>query len=351
MIENAQVTGLPQQALPTPRHEGAAGPSSAVRGIDLTSHQLGVALTWIRRGMPVVPCSRTDKGALVPGFGKDATADQLRQFFDEEDVRAWWTGRFKRAHVGLLTRRLVVVDLDVLKAGAAEPTGRWAGCQHGTDVLERLVAEAGADWPDTYTVVTPSGGLHLYFEQPDDGGPLIGCATGEGTTAPHLGPLVDVRGVGGYVIAAGSYSSTQGQAYTRTSPASLRPRPLPAWLLEKLRPTTTSPLSTTTPRPARVPVEYATRAERYADAALRGEVDRVASGQPGERNRILFAAARRLGELHHTAPAVLAETVVRDELLDAALRAGLRGGDREALATIRSGWTKGISTPAPAVAA
>lgn len=345
MIENAQVTDLPHQTLPTPGHEGPGRPSSPVRAIDLTSHQLGVALTWNGRGMPVVPCSRKDKGALVPGFRADSTADELARFSDPDQVRSWWTGRWRRAHVGLLTRRLVVVDLDIPKTEADKPGGRWAGCEHGTDVLERLVAEAGAEWPETYTVMTPSGGLHLYFEQPADGGPLIGCATGEGTTAPHLGPLIDVRGIGGYVIAAGSYSSVQGRAYTRTSPAALRPQPVPAWLLERLRPAAPPPRA---PRPARVPVQYSTRAERYAAAALHGEIARVANGQPGERNRVLFAAARRLGELHHTAPAVLAETVVRDELLDAALDAGLRGGEREALATIRSGWTKGTSTPAVA---
>jgi hypothetical protein len=53
----------------------------------------------------------------------------------------------------------------------------------------------------------------------------------------------------------------------------------------------------------------------------------------------LYAAARRLGELSPTAPAVLAENTVQDELLGAARAAGL--GEQEALHTIRSGWSTG----------
>ena len=341
MMKKPQVSDLQAKELPTPGSGGRCPADTGARGIDIASHQLGVAQVWARRGIPVVPCSSKDKGALVPGFGKDRSPAELARFSDLDQVTAWWSGRFKRAHVGLLTRRLVVIDLDLAKAGTPPLTGPWAGCVHGTDVLEQLLREAGAKWPETYTVVTPSGGLHLYFTQPE--GEPIGCATGEGTTAPHLGPLIDVRGVGGYVIAAGSYSATQGRPYERISPAALGPQPVPAWLLEKLRPAAPA-VPVQQPRPARILVKAGTRAERYAQSALRGEVDGVAQAPAGERNGRLFAAARRLGELSGTAPAVLAEGAVRDELLHAAQTAGLRGGDREALATIRSGWVRGCET-------
>ncbi|MDP9616443.1 bifunctional DNA primase/polymerase [Streptomyces demainii] len=315
----------------------------------MTEHQRSVALTWVSRGIPVVPCSRTDKGALVRGFGQHATPEDLAPFTDPEQVRSWWAGRFKRAHVGLLTGRgttgrgLVVVDLDMLKDDAEPPAGRWAGCQGGTDVLERLAAEAGADWPETYTVLTPSGGMHLYFLQPEDG-PLIGCATGDGPTAPHLGPLVDVRGLGGYVIAAGSYSAAQGRMYERVSAPELLPQPLPGWLLDLLR----RPAPAAPPRPPAPVCLYApgsrraSRAERYAAAALEGAAEDVAQAVEGERNRRLFAAARRLGELHSTAPAVLDETTVREQLLAAALHSGQ--GEQETLRTIRSGWESGMAS-------
>ncbi|MFF5790369.1 bifunctional DNA primase/polymerase [Streptomyces sp. NPDC012693] len=312
--------------------------------MSVTESQLRVALTWVHRGFPVIPCSRTDKAPMVAGFGKDATPEQLAPFSDPEQVSTWWSGRFKRAHVGLLTGRgadgrgLVVVDLDMKKPDTVLPD-EYANVTSGADVLERLVAAAGAEWPDTYMVLTPSGGIHLYFRQPEDG-PLIGCATGAGTTAPHLGPLIDVRGVGGLVIAAGSYSAAQEIPYRRASPPELLPQPLPAWLLELLRPAA-APAPVRRPAPVRA-LPSGDRAERAAAAALNTAAERVATSSPGERNGKLYGAARWLGELHETAPAVLDETSVREQLLAAALAAGIRGGEREALRTIQSGWERGV---------
>jgi hypothetical protein len=343
MATNPQVTPGTATTLPNPRDRPSVYAASERHHASVASAQLSVALTWVRRGVPVVPCSRTDKGALVPGFGKDKTAAEMAPFSDPEQVSQWWgSGRFARAHVGLLTGRstidgrgLVVVDLDMPKPGTAPLEGRWAGCAGGTDVLELLAREAGAEWPETYTVMTPSGGLHLYYRQPEDG-PLIGCATGEGERAPHLGPLVDVRGIGGYVIAAGSYSAAQGRPYVRESPAHLLPQQVPGWLLALLR----RPAPAAAPRPSVVrQMPTGDRAERYAVAALNGELEGVSGAGEGERNRRLYAAARRLGELAPTAPAVLGESTVQDELLAAARATGL--GEQEALHTIRSGWSTG----------
>lgn len=346
-MQNPQASAPSAKEPPTPRG-GATGETTPTRPpVDVTNHQRSVALTWVARGLPVVPCSRTDKGALVPGFGRDASPEQLAPFSDVEQVRAWWSGRFKRAHVGLLTGRgpdgrgLVVVDLDMPKGDARPLEGRWSGCNGGTDVLELLAREAGADWPETYSVLTPSGGMHLYFQQPADG-PLIGCATGEGPTAPHIGPMVDVRGVGGYVIAAGSYSNAQGRVYERVSAPDMRPQPLPGWLLELLRPAASAaPSRPPLPTCLYAPGQRATREERAAAGALEHSVIRVENASEGERNRTLFSVARWLGELHESAPHVLDETTVREQLLAAALRSGQR--EREALKTIRSGWERGRS--------
>ncbi|GAA2317553.1 bifunctional DNA primase/polymerase [Streptomyces hawaiiensis] len=346
MTQKPQVTAPADKQPPTPRasHDrDTPSPAVARPSGSLTEQQRAVAMVWLGRGIPVVPCSRTDKGPMVPGFGRDATAEQLQPFSDPEQVREWWSGRFKRAHVGILTGRgsdgrgLLVVDLDVRKESTVLPS-EFDYAYSGVDVLERMATEAGEDWPETYTVLTPSGGVHLYFRQPEEG-PLIGCATGAGPTAPHLGPLIDVRGIGGLVIAAGSYSAAQGLPYRRMSDASSRPQPLPGWLLERLRPAAA-------PAPARRPAPLlvlptASRADRYAAAALSGAAEDVADAPEGERNRGLFAAARRLGELQETAPGVLEETTVREQLLAAALRSGQ--SEREALRTIRSGWERGLA--------
>lgn len=347
MRQNSQVRTPADKELPTPRgsqdgdnlSRAAGGPS-----VNLSEQQRAVALTWVARGLPVIPCSRTDKGPMVAGFGRDASPEQLRPFSDPDQVREWWSGRFKRAHVGILTGRgadgrgLLVIDLDMKKPGTDLPP-EYDYASSGADILERMATEAGEDWPDTYTVLTPSGGIHLYFLQPEEG-PLIGCATGAGPTAPHLGPLIDVRGVGGLVIAAGSYSAAQGLPYRRASPPEVLPQPLPAWLLERLRPAAAPAAPAARPAAVRA-LSTASRADRYAVAALNGAADDVAEAPEGERNRRLFAAARRLGELHETAPAVLDETTVREQLLSAALRSGQ--SEREAVRTIRSGWERGLS--------
>lgn len=367
MQESQQVTGPPQvshpEEPPTPcgrsvHHLPQSGepPAGGGRGIpalnsapsDISQHQLSVALTWVRRGVPVIPCSRKDKAPLDNGFGRDVSdQDVLRKFGDPEATQRRWTGRNRRDHVGILTGRgagggLVVIDLDMRKDGT-EIEGRWADVQGGTDVLEALAAEAGADWPDTYTVLTPSGGLHLYFRQPQ--GERIGCATGDGEAGPHLGPLVDVRGVGGLVIAAGSYSPAQGRPYERVSAPEVLPQELPEWLLTLLRRRAPERPRTATPVSLHgVGRQGGTRVERYAAAALRGAAADLAALREGDHRRDrTYAAAARLGELAATAPHILTESAVREQLLAAALACGIKGGQRQAEKCIRNGWEQGLS--------
>lgn len=292
---------------------------------------------------------------MVGGFGRTATAEDMAPFFDADQVRAWWTGPYRRAHVGLLTGRsridgrgLVVIDLDMQKPGAAPLPEEYAYASSGADVLEHLAAEAGAEWPDTYTALTPSGGVHLYFAQPADG-PLIGCATGAGTKAPSLGALIDVRGHGGLVIAGGSYSPIQGIPYRRASPAGSRPVPLPPWLLAMLRRPDPAPVAPG-PRPPALPAS-GDRAERYAAAALENLRKKVAGLKPGEKRRNhVYGAAIRLGQLHHTAPHVLTETAVHDTLMTAALDCNINGGAHEAEKSIKNGWARGLRESAAGAA-
>lgn len=84
------------------------------------------------------------------------------------------------ANYGVLTGEgFVVIDVDPKRGGA--------------HTLRRLQQEHG-ELPPTFTVVTPSGGLHLYF------------ATGDAlaNSVDRIGPGVDVRGRGGYVVGPGS---------------------------------------------------------------------------------------------------------------------------------------------------
>jgi P4 family phage/plasmid primase-like protien len=81
--------------------------------------------------------------------------------------------------------------------------------------------------------------------------------------------------------------------------------------------------------------------ERYVTAALTDECKRIESAPEGTRNRILNNAAFKLGQLVGANAFDRRET--ERSLLDAARRSGL--GDREALATIRSGLDAGVMQP------
>lgn len=324
---------------PTPGH---LGPTAVHFRGNVAARQLAVALTWAGRGHGVIPCSRQNKRPLVGGFDGDRTPVELAPFHDLGQVERWWGQEYRGAHVGLLTRRLVVIDCDMPKA-PAPLGGRWAGCQDGTEVLARRLAEVGADWPETYTVLTPSGGVHLFFEQPAD--EPIGCRTGTGRRDPaadpapgHVGPLVDVRGVGGYVIAPGSYSSAQGHPYERISPAGTVPAALPAALVQLLHKPAPPPAA---PAASRTLLTCSSRAERYARSALIGAANDVLAAPPRTGNALLFARARRLAELAPTAPHVITLATVEEHLVPAAVKRGGDWTDGEARRTILSGWNRG----------
>ena len=123
-----------------------------------------------------------------------------------------WPGSRHNIGVACGPSQLVVIDLDT--CGPGIPDGR--------DALTHLCAQAGQPWPATHTVRTPSGGWHLYYQAP---------ATPEiRNSAGLLGPMIDVRACGGYVLGAGS--TVNGHPYTALDDDP--PAPLPAWITRLL---------------------------------------------------------------------------------------------------------------------
>lgn len=126
------------------------------------------ALDLARRGFRVFP--------LVPGTKRPAIERwQELATTDEAKIRAAWSQR--EWNIGVATGQgLVVLDVDV---------------KNGKPGLQSL-ADLGLDL-ETYTVETPSGGLHIYYEGPD-----------VPNSAGKLGAGLDVRSAGGYVVGVGS---------------------------------------------------------------------------------------------------------------------------------------------------
>ncbi len=215
---------------------------------------------------------------------------------------------------------LVILDLDMPKAGYQFPP-EWQAepsIRDGKDVLAALCERAGQPWPATCTVATPAGGWHLYYTAP------AGRAIGN----RPLGPLIDVRGGGtsngGYVLGPGSILG--GRTYEVTDGQD--PAALPGWIADLLDP----PAGATRSAPR---AGLATPAAGSAYGRLRGLVAFVLEGTPGDRNGRLHWAACRGARL--VAAGYYDRDTVERVLVEAALRAGLRGGEIEARRTIASG--------------
>src|SRR4051794_19762403 len=119
---------------------------------------------------PIFACVK--KRPLTPRGFHDASRDP-------EIIRRWWALR-PDAWCGMPTGRITgrwVLDIDVKRSEA-----------NGFDTLEDLGYSL---LPETPMVHTASGGLHVYF---DAGERELKCSAG------LLGPGLDVRGDGGYVI-------------------------------------------------------------------------------------------------------------------------------------------------------
>ena len=145
------------------------------------------AVAAARRGWSVFPCRPGDKRPAVQDWERRACPDP-------ETVAAHWPSERHNIGIACGPSNLVVLDLDA--HGGLPDDWQLPGVSDGKDVLTQICEWAGMPWPSTYTVATPSNGWHLYFTAPD--------SSRVRNSASLIGPQVDVRANGGYVIAAGS---------------------------------------------------------------------------------------------------------------------------------------------------
>ncbi|MGW1722327.1 bifunctional DNA primase/polymerase [Streptomyces sp. NPDC002306] len=240
---------------------------------------LNTALTTAQRGWHVFPlrpgtkrpalhgeaaCTRT--GACEAGHRKW----EQRATTNPDRIRATWSrGPF---NVGIATgpSGLLVVDLDMPKDNSN------ADAPSGAATFGALCERTGQPVPATYRTRTASGGEHLFFAAPE--------SARLGNTAGSLAPLVDTRGWGGYVVAAGS--TTPAGPYTVNDDTT--PAELPAWLLRLLE-------SPPAPQPA-APFAWPTiSGSRAAIAALERECRAVLGSPEGAGNITLNRSAFKVG--------------------------------------------------------
>ena len=277
------------------------------------------ALAAALLGWHVFPCAVGGKRPAFRGNWQElatTSADQIRE---------WWARAPYNIGIACGPSGLVVIDLDLRRDGGEELDGALFPLS-GADVLSTLASRHGERYPGgTYIVDTPSGGCHLYFSAEGDARVR--------NSAGVVGPHIDVRADGGYVVGAGSRIAGRAYAARGRRPAA----PLPSWLARLITDTYVPP-----PVPLqRLPVGDRAEVRAYALAALRGETERVAAARPGTRNVTLNRAAFSLGQL--VAAGLIPPLPVITSLIDAAMHAGLP--EEEAVRTVRSGMTAGARKP------
>lgn len=299
-------------------------PTMAPSAAAVATGRLGAALALAERGFAVFPLRPGSKVPAVRGDWEGlAVADPRRL----REV-GWPVG----GNIGVACgpSGLFVLDLDVAK----DPSGDLAADEpsDGAAVLRELAA--GRPVPDTFTVTTPSGGTHLYFRAP--------AVPRLRNTVARLGPLIDTRAVGGYVVGPGSV--IRGRRYEIA--ADLPIAPVPRWIVRELMAKSRAEPPALPPAPVRrsdVAGSSPTGAAAavYGAAALRNEVERVLAARVGTRNDTLNRAAYALGRL--VGAGILDRDLAASELYHAARRIGLPA--RESSSTLASGLGAGIARP------
>jgi hypothetical protein len=250
------------------------------------------ALRYAGRGWPVFPLRPGEKVPAVAHGVKEATCDPGQVF-------RWWT-RMPDANIGL---------------ACGEPSGLWVLDVDGVEGEESLLA-LGHGFPATTTQYTPSGGLHFLFQH----------LPGLGNTAGSIGPKLDSRGDGGYIVASPSHVA--GRPYRWAGKQ--EPAPIPGWLVSLVR---------------KPPVERkavaTTERSGYAGAALSAEIMSVTSAVEGTRNDTLNRAAFSIGTL--VGAGLLGRDEVCTRLVEAAVASGLP--EHESKATVERGVRDGIAHP------
>lgn len=190
--------------------------------------QLDHAKEYVRRGMAVLPlhwpvrtgrrlacsCARAQctspakhpVGSLVPKGLRDATKDPA--VIDE------WSGH-GRFNIGIVTGAISgIVALDV------DP-------RHDGDQTVAALEREHGPLPPTWRFLTGGGGEHILFRHPGAAVP---------NSAGQVGPGIDVRGDGGYIVAPPS-QHISGRPYAISvdhHPDDVQLAEMPAWLLSRL---------------------------------------------------------------------------------------------------------------------
>jgi len=287
----------------------------------MTNPMLKAALAYAKLGWPIHPIWWIKDGRCACGQPEGACKPGKHPILKDWPARATtdptlierWFARYPNVNIAVATgpkSGIFVLDID-----GAE------GERTLVDLEHRL-----GDMPERYVQQWTGGdrnGWQAFFAWPE--GRMIRNSAG------RLGPKLDTRGEGGYVLLPPSLTTKRYRWAQERDPWSLPNEPAPAWLIDLLDPPAP-------PEPLHRPTFSSTTyrspngEDRYADKALVAELALVALAPEGMRNDQLNASAHALfrlvkdGRLYHD--------IVERGLIEASRHAGLH--ELEARRTIAS---------------
>ncbi len=212
------------------------------------------------------------KGEKVPAIPKWAGGKGCLDATDDELILEQWDRKYPGANIGLacgIKSNLLVVDLDP---------------RNGSDASMAQLKAKKQTFPPTVVARTASGGHHLYYAYEPS---LINSKS-------KLAAGIDVKTEGGYVVAPPSVLKCGGRYLWEVSPLGGDLPRLPQWAVEALK-----------PRPKPKPTGSYDAKDAPKDVAPL--VKCVSNASEGNRNNILYWAARRAAETGILSSAAKAE--------------------------------------------
>jgi putative DNA primase/helicase len=192
------------------------------------------ALQYASMGWPVIPlhsiqngrCTCQNPSCTAPGKHPLTTHGLSEASVDPSIIDGWWS-RWSWANVGIVTGTVsgfIVLDIDP---------------RHMGDVTLFELTGKNGNLPDTLQTITGGGGRHILFQYP-------GRKVPNDSRGAVIGPGIDIRGDGGYIVAPPSnhVSTKQYEWEASCDPVSTPIALLPDWidrLLPKLGTNGTNP--------------------------------------------------------------------------------------------------------------
>jgi hypothetical protein len=202
---------------------------------------------------------------LVPGT-KRPKWGQWEKYCTDKSPYTWAIAKRNKSNVGICcgpASGCLVLDVDL------------------PDLFDKTRKENGWELPETRAHRTGSGKPHYFFKYPDDGHEY-----GNRSLKNRYG--IDVRGVGGQVVAPGSIHPDTHQEYTVEANVELSPAPV--WLLELARKNGAAPES-----PSEAPAEDAADVDIDRLPIKPATRDLIRNGKPaGERSEAIMTVLNAL---------------------------------------------------------